>query len=133
MGTICLVWSECSWEINTASKSLKAILCLDRRDLICFKLIPTSNKTLAFVVSNNMLEAIKLTEEIRKAGYTCEFDLTNKKFVKQLEKASKVAKYALIIGEDELVQNKVTVKNLDTSEQISIQRLNIIDFFLKNS
>ena len=46
----------------------------------------------------------------------------NKKFVKQLEKASKVAKYALILGEDELAQNKVTVKNLETSEQKIVDR-----------
>ena len=79
-------------------------------------------KTLAFVVSNNMLEAIKLTEEVRNTGYSCEFDLTNKKFVKQLEKASKIAKFALILGEDEIAQNKVTVKNLETSEQKLVDR-----------
>ncbi len=45
------------------------------------------NKTQAFVVSNNPLEALKLTEELRAQGITCEFDLTNKKFVKQLEKS----------------------------------------------
>jgi len=76
----------------------------------------------AFVVSNNSLEALKLTEEVRKNGFSCEFDLTNKKFVKQLEKASKVAKYALILGEDEIKMNKVTVKNLDTSEQKILDR-----------
>ena len=65
---------------------------------------------------------IKLTEELRAQGISCEFDLTNKKFVKQLEKASKVAKYALILGEDELAQNKVTVKNLETSEQKIVDR-----------
>ncbi|MBO5739322.1 histidine--tRNA ligase [bacterium] len=79
-------------------------------------------KTHAFVISNNSLEAIKLTEEVRNAGFSCEFDLTNKKFVKQLEKASKVAKYALILGEDEIAQNKVTVKNLETSEQKTVNR-----------
>ena len=50
------------------------------------------------------------------------FDLLNKKFVKQLEKASKVARFALILGEDELAQNKVTVKNLETSEQKTMDR-----------
>lgn len=79
-------------------------------------------KTHAFVISNNSLEAIKLAEEVRNAGFSCEFDLTNKKFVKQLEKASKVAKYALILGEDEIAQNKVTVKNLETSEQKTVNR-----------
>ena len=75
-----------------------------------------------FVVCNNPIEAIKLTEEVRSKGCSCEFDLTNKKFVKQLEKASKVAKYALILGEDEIASGKVTVKNLETSEQKTVDR-----------
>ena len=81
-----------------------------------------AERTTAFVVSNNTLEAVKLTEELRTQGITAEFDLTNKKFVKQLEKASKVAKYALILGEDEITAGKVTVKNLDTSEQTTVDR-----------
>ena len=76
----------------------------------------------AYIVSNNTLEAIKLTEELRSKNITCEFDLTNKKFVKQLEKASKVAKYALILGEDELAKGEVTVKNLDSGEQKTVKR-----------
>lgn len=82
-------------------------------------------KTKAFVVSNNMEEALKLSEEMRAKGISCEFDLTNKKFVKQLEKASKVAQYALILGEDEIASNKVTVKNLGTSEQKLVNRCEI--------
>ena len=85
-----------------------------------------AEKTTAFVVSNNTLEAIKLTEELRSQDVTAEFDLTNKKFVKQLEKASKVAKYALILGEDELSAGKVTVKNLDTSEQKTVTREDLL-------
>ena len=85
-----------------------------------------AEKTTAFVVSNNTLEAIKLTEELRGQNVTAEFDLTNKKFVKQLEKASKVAKYALILGEDEISAGKVTVKNLDTSEQKTIAREDLL-------
>lgn len=85
-----------------------------------------AEKTTAFVVSNNTLEAIKLTEELRGQNVTAEFDLTNKKFVKQLEKASKVAKYALILGEDELSAGKVTVKNLDTSEQKTVAREDLL-------
>ena len=82
----------------------------------------------AYVVSNNTLEAIKLTEELRKAGINCEFDLTNKKFTKQLEKASKVAKYALILGEDEISAGSVSVKNLTTSEQKTVSRNSINSF-----
>ena len=76
----------------------------------------------AYVVSNNTVEAIKMTEELRANGCTAEFDLTNKKFVKQLEKASKVAKYAVILGEDELAKGEVTVKNLDSGEQKTVKK-----------
>ena len=86
-------------------------------------------RTTAFVVSNNTLEAIRLTEELRADGISAEFDLTNKKFVKQLEKASKVAKFALILGEDEIAADKVTVKNLDTSEQKTVSREEAKKFF----
>lgn len=82
----------------------------------------SEKKLNAFVVCNNPLEAVKLTEEIREHGITCEFDLTNKKFVKQLEKASKLAKYALILGEDEISSNQVTIKNLETAEQETVAR-----------
>ena len=85
----------------------------------------------AYIVCNNPLEAIKLTEEMREAGVTCEFDLTNKKFVKQLEKASKLAKFALILGEDEIASGKVTIKNLDTSEQQTVNRKDALEVIKK--
>ena len=82
----------------------------------------SEKKLNAFVVCNNPLEAVKLTEEMREQGISCEFDLTNKKFVKQLEKASKTAKFALILGEDEISSNQVTIKNLETAEQKTVLR-----------
>ena len=85
----------------------------------------------AYIVCNNPLEAIKLTEEMRESGVTCEFDLTNKKFVKQLEKASKLAKFALILGEDEITSGKVTIKNLDTSEQQTVDRKDVLEVIKK--
>ena len=84
------------------------------------------NQTKAYIVSNNTFEALKLAEELRINGISCEFDLTNKKFTKQLEKASKIARYALILGEDEISQNKVTIKDLDKSEQKLVSRDQIL-------
>ena len=75
-----------------------------------------------YIVSNNTTEALKLAQELRLQGLNIELDLTNKKFTKQLEKASKIANYALILGEDEIKNNKVSVKNLTTGEQITIRR-----------
>ena len=44
-------------------------------------------------------------------------DIENKKFAKQMEKAAKVAKYAIILGEDEIKSGYISLKNLETSEQ----------------
>ena len=70
-----------------------------------------------FIVSNSPVEAFALAQELREKGKSVEMDLSNKKFTKQLEKASKVAKFALILGDDEINENPVSVKNLETSEQ----------------
>lgn len=85
----------------------------------------------AYIVSNNSSEALKLTEDCRRLGISCEFDLANKKFGKQLEKAAKVAKYALILGDDEIVSNTISIKNLSTSSQVKIKRSELSpDMFL---
>lgn len=76
----------------------------------------------AYIVSNSSIDAMQLAEELRTQGFDVEFDLSNKKFTKQLEKASKVAKYAVILGEDEIEKGQVSVKNLDTSVQETIDR-----------
>jgi len=75
-----------------------------------------------YIVSNSSNDALKLAEELRAEGKCIEFDLTNKKFTKQLEKASKVAEFALILGDDEIAQGTVSVKNLATSEQKTVKR-----------
>ncbi len=75
----------------------------------------------AYVVSNYLPEAFLLAKKLRSAGKTVEIDLANKKFMKQLEKASKIAKFALILGEDEIKNHTVSVKNLETSEQNTVK------------
>ncbi len=71
-----------------------------------------------FIVSNFTKEALLLAENFRQKGFKADFDFANKKFGKQLDKASKSgAKFAVILGEDELKTNTLTVKNLETGEQ----------------
>ena len=41
-----------------------------------------------------------------------------------MEKASKVAKYAFILGEDEILKNQISIKNLELGKQITVDRVN---------
>ena len=80
----------------------------------------------AYVVSNFPVDAFVLAEELRSQGLNVEFDLTNKRFTKQLEKASKVAKYAFILGEEEILKHQVSIKNLELGKQITVDRANCL-------
>ena len=81
----------------------------------------------AYIVCNSPADAFELAQDLRAKGAKVEFDLSNKKFTKQLEKASKVAKFALILGEDEIKSNKVSVKNLESSKQITVDKDEVLN------
>ncbi len=81
-----------------------------------------------YIVSNYPTDAFILTEELRHYGFNVEFDLTNKKFTKQLEKASKVARLAIILGEDEILKHLVSIKNLETGDQITVTREDCVKY-----
>ena len=77
---------------------------------------------------------IKIEKQFSLGGKTILFfdsPIPNKKFTKQLEKASKIANYALILGEDEINSKQVSVKNLKTSTQNTIAYSDIFKFLNK--
>lgn len=76
-----------------------------------------------FVVSNFQNIAIKTVFELRKKGYKADFDMQGRKFTKQLEKAGKIAKKAIIIGEDEINGSYYTVKDLETGKQEKVETI----------
>ncbi len=76
-----------------------------------------------FVVSRYPKEALKLTMELRRKGYGADFDMQSRKFNKQLEKAGKISKFACILGEDEIENNYITLKNLETGVQEKVSSI----------
>ncbi len=77
-----------------------------------------------YIVSTNTKEALKLAQKLRSNNKKVEFDMQKRKFSKQLEKASKCANYAIILGEDEIEKGFYSVKNLDSGEQKKIENFN---------
>ncbi len=78
-----------------------------------------------YIISDNQVEAVKMAQFLRSKNMTVEFDYQGKKFGKQFEKAGKIAKYALILGEDEIKNDEVSIKNMETGEQ---KKLKLKDF-----
>ncbi len=70
-----------------------------------------------FVVSNDSKEALKLVYKLRENNKSADFDFQNRKFAKQFEKASKCARFAIILGEDEIKQGFYSVKDLTCGTQ----------------
>lgn len=84
-------------------------------------------KLAGYIVSTNKAEALKLAKYLRDNNKSVDFDFAGKKFTKQMEKASKVAKFAIILGEDEISQGYVSIKNLENSEQNKVQKEDLLN------
>lgn len=96
---------------------------------LCSLIEPVSaQKVDIFVVSNYPEHALELTQKLRTSGFKAEFDFSNKKFNKQVEKASKCAKFAVFLGEDELKSGELTVKNLSDGKQEKIKFENLVKY-----
>ena len=84
-------------------------------------------KLAGYIVSTNKAEALKLAKYLRDNNKSVDFDFAGKKFTKQMEKASKVAKFAIILGEDEISEGYVSIKNLENSEQNKVQKEDLLN------
>ncbi|MFN0116819.1 MAG: histidine--tRNA ligase [Elusimicrobiota bacterium] len=73
---------------------------------------------------------VQVSHELRKLGMSVSPVQTKKKLKNQLSQAvDNGAKWAILIGEDELKANQLAVKNLETREQTLIPRNQIKEFF----
>jgi len=76
--------------------------------------------------------SVRLLHQMRLAGFSAEKDYLNRKIKAQFKAADRLnAKYAAIIGDDELEANKITVKKMDTGEQTEVPLDQFLDYFKK--
>ena len=72
--------------------------------------------------------AFNLMSQLRANGLKVEMDFGGRSFKAQMKQANKLnAKYVLIVGEDEVAKDVVTLKNMANSEQEVVEIKNIID------
>lgn len=99
----------------------------DRVLEIC-KLHPKENKKVFVVCTENTRkEAIKIAKELRKYVIT-DIDVMGRNFSAQMKYANTIgADYAVIVGEEELQANKITLKNMETGEQELMELEKVIE------
>lgn len=77
-------------------------------------------------------ESFALLEKIRDAGIRAGTDYAGRSLKSQMKQADKTgAKFAVIVGEDEVRENSVTIKNMLTGEQEKISGEEIVDTLKK--
>ena len=72
------------------------------------------------------IQCLKIAQDLRNAGYKVEVEMKNKKMKKALDYANNEnIPYVLILGEDELSNNCITLKDMNnkTQEQVSLASL----------
>jgi len=74
-----------------------------------------------------------LISKLRDNGVILNYDLLDKNFKGQFKEANRVnAKWTMIIGDDEISNNKLTIKNMKSGEQSEIDFENILKFNFKD-
>ncbi|MFQ3611032.1 MAG: histidine--tRNA ligase [Fimbriimonadales bacterium] len=75
------------------------------------------------------LPALQLAEQLRHAGFATDLDITGRSPKAQMRLANDSrAHFALLIGEDELATQSVTVRNLQTREQRTVPQNQLIEW-----
>lgn len=76
--------------------------------------------------------AVKLLNDLRKNDVKADKDYLNRKIKGQMKQADRLnAKYTIVIGDQELKNNSIAIKNMTTGESENIQLDQLINYFKK--
>ena len=92
-----------------------------------------NNKPSIYIVcaSNDSRDSvINLTDEFRKSGLSTNFDTLRRSVKAQLREANRLSStHAIFLGDEELSEGSVKIKDLDSGEQVSIAMKDILSYF----
>lgn len=76
--------------------------------------------------------SVKLVNELRQNGFSVDKDYNNRKVKAQFKAADRAqARYVAVLGDDELNNNKITLKNMESGEQKELNLTSFIEEFKK--
>ena len=99
-------------------------------------IISTENQSISDVLvlsmDNNYAECTKTASILRENGLNVQVDFENKKIAKKFKYADKLnVKYVIVIGEEEVKNNVVTLKDMITGEQNTLEIEKVIEIIKK--
>lgn len=105
----------------------RVLLALEKQNLL-----PSVEVNLdAFVVALDVEAqplAFKILCDLRKADFKSDMDFAGRSLKSQMKQANKLgAKYAIIIGEDEVREASAMLKNMQTGEQEKVEAKDLVD------
>ncbi|MBL1211001.1 histidine--tRNA ligase [Geminocystis sp. GBBB08] len=105
---------------------------MERLILLLEKLQPLSPQTpdIYFVSRGEKAEnyALVIAQNLRHSGYKVELDLSGSNFLKQFKRSDRSgAKICLVLGESEVEQGMIQVKNLENSEQKTVSQDKLLE------
>lgn len=81
----------------------------------------TCDLYIAGLGDNAKLKAFELVKQIRESGLCSETDVVGRGLRAQMKYADKIgAKFSMVLGDNEIKENKAKVKNMETGEQTEI-------------
>lgn len=76
--------------------------------------------------------AVRLLNDLRKQGISVDKDYLNRKIKAQMKQADRLnARYTVVIGDQELEQQRIAIKNMQSGESEEIALNQIAEFFTK--
>ena len=91
---------------------------LEDQGMLNDELLTAPADVLVLPMTEDMAPAIAAATALREAGIRTQLYTENKKFKQKLSYADKLAiPYVLLLGEDEIAQNKVALKDMTSGEQ----------------
>ncbi|WP_371370748.1 histidine--tRNA ligase [Sporomusa aerivorans] len=104
----------------------RVLLALEKQALLPV-LTNSIDAFIAPLAEATQAKAFEIVTELRKAGFTADMDFMNRSLKAQMKYANKYpARFVVLIGEDELRQNKVMLKNMETGNQELIDKTSLI-------
>lgn len=99
----------------------------------CF---PSEKEIILYIVSIGeecKISALNIMNSLRNSGIKCETDFLNRSVKSQMKEANKCnARYAVVIGEDELKNNSFQLKKMSDGNEIRINNFENLIEYLKN-